>query len=80
MKEAKLLSKFIVSTNFAAVFNQLSHEENGLIAEMNYMSVADNICRVISDYNLRIQIEKNLSIENKNCCLNDISKILEVIS
>ena len=79
VKEAKLLSKFIVSTNFSAVYNQLSHEENGLIAEMNYMSVADNICRVIFDHNLRMQIAKNLSIENKTCCLNDISKIVEVI-
>lgn len=79
VREAKLLSKPVVSTNFPAIYNQLRHKENGLIAEMNYISVADNICRVISDENLRKNIVENLQLENLQRTQDDVSVIEKVI-
>ena len=79
VREAKILSKPVVSTNFPAIYNQLRHEENGLIAEMNYVSVADNICRVISDNNLKDSIIENLQLENLQKSQDDVSIIEKVI-
>ncbi len=79
VREAKLLSKPVVSTNFPAIYNQLNHEVNGLIAEMNYMSVADNICRVVSDESLKKLIIENLQLENLQKTQDDVSIIEKVI-
>jgi glycosyltransferase involved in cell wall biosynthesis len=78
VREAKLLSKPIVSTNFPAIYNQLNHEVNGLIAEMNYMSVADNICRVVSDESLKKLIIENLQLENLKKTQDDVFVIEKV--
>lgn len=79
VREAKILSKPVVSTNFPAIYNQLKHEENGLIAEMNYVSVADNIWRIISDEGLKKLIIENLQLENLKKTQDDVSIIEKVI-
>ena len=79
VREAKILSKPVVSTNFPAIYNQLKHEENGLIAEMNYVSVADNIWRIISDEGLKKLIIENLQLENLKKTQDDVSIIDKVI-
>ena len=44
--EAKILNKPIVSTNFPVVYDQITDGENGLIAEMNPESIAQQIMRM----------------------------------
>ena len=79
VKEAKLLSKYVVSTNFPAIYNQLRHEVNGLIAEMNHISVADNICRIVSDEKLRLKISEQLNLENNQMALDDVENLVNVV-
>ncbi len=73
--EAKILGKPIVSTNFEVVYNQLSHEKNGLIADMNGKSVADNIYRMITDKKLRERIIENVNKERNNTFLTEVKKV-----
>ena len=61
--EAKILGKPIVSTNFDVVYNQITHEKNGLIAEMNGKSIADSIYRMITDNELRNSIIEEVNRE-----------------
>ena len=48
------------------VYNQLTNEKNGLIAEMNGKSVADNIYRMITDDALREAIIAEIKKEFEN--------------
>lgn len=63
--EAKTFNLPIVSTNFSAIFSQLSHRENGIIAEMSGESVAEGIIELINDTKLRNRIIDNLKSEIK---------------
>lgn len=47
--EAKILHKPIVSTNFTVIYDQLTHEENGLIVGMNGAEVYEGIKRLLDD-------------------------------
>ena len=60
IEEAKLLAKPIVITNFTTAKSQINHLENGLIAEMNVESIANNIELILKDQVAKIKIIKNL--------------------
>ena len=60
IEEAKLLAKPIVITNFTTAKSQINHLENGLIAEMNPESIANNIELILKDQVVKIKIIKNL--------------------
>lgn len=77
--EAKILGKPIVSTNFEVVCNQITHERNGLIAEMNGKSVADNIYRLITDANLRNSIIAEVKAEKHTRHLTEAKKVESLI-
>ncbi|MCI8496932.1 MAG: glycosyltransferase [Clostridiales bacterium] len=49
LTEAKVLGRPCVATNYQSVGDQIRHEETGIITEMNFMSVADGIERLIRD-------------------------------
>jgi glycosyltransferase involved in cell wall biosynthesis len=59
--EAKILQKPIVITNFSTARDQLRHESEGLIAEMNADAVADAIARLAADASLRQRITSKLA-------------------
>src|SRR5699024_5601994 len=61
--EAKYLLKPIVATNYETVKEQLTHEKNGLISEMNSESIASCIDRMIQDGDLLGSINENLKNE-----------------
>lgn len=61
--EAKILQKPIVVTNFSTVGDQIVHEQNGLIAQMNHADLAAQIVRLIHDERLRKRLVKNLAAE-----------------
>ena len=61
--EAKILQKPIVATNFDVVYNQLKHEENGLVVDMNSTALYRGIKKLIYDEQLRNSLINNLSKE-----------------
>ncbi len=63
--EARMLNRPVISTNFEAVYHQLTHEKNGLITDMNGHSVAGAIMRLIDNKELYQKIESNLKKEEK---------------
>ncbi len=73
--EARLLHKPEVSTNFPVVYNQLRHGENGLIAEMNAQSLADNIMRLATDDNLRERIIEATKAETNDTAHTELRKV-----
>lgn len=73
--EAKILGKPIVSTNFDVVYNQITHEKNGLISEMSGKSVADNIYRMITDNELRNSIIEEVNREVNTTHLSEAKKV-----
>lgn len=77
--EAKNLGKAIVSTNFDVVYNQITHEKNGLIAEMNGKSIADSIYRMITDNELRKSIIEEVNREVNTTHLTEAKKVEALI-
>jgi glycosyltransferase involved in cell wall biosynthesis len=61
--EAKILRKPIVVTNFSTAKDQIIHEENGLIVDMNAEALFSGIKRIIEDESLRKKLVENLSKE-----------------
>ena len=78
--EARLLHKPEVSTNFPVVYNQLRHEENGLIAEMNATSLADNIMRLATDDALRQHIIEATKKEHNDTARTESRKVNEMLA
>jgi glycosyltransferase involved in cell wall biosynthesis len=77
--EAKILGKPIVSTNFDVVHNQLTHEQNGLIADMNGESVAENILRLLEDKELKETILSTVQKEENTTYLSEAVKVEQLI-
>lgn len=63
--EARLLNLPIVTTKFDTVYEQMVHEKNGLVVNIDAHSVADGIQRLITDKNLYERIKSNLINEPK---------------
>lgn len=66
VSEAKVFDLPIVSTNFSAVYSQISHLSNGYISEMSGSSVAEGIVELINNTTLRNEIVKRLKTEKKD--------------
>jgi glycosyltransferase involved in cell wall biosynthesis len=77
--EAKILGKPIVSTNFDVVYNQLTHEKNGLIADMTGESVAENILRLLEDRELKETILSTVQKEENTTYLSEAVKVEQLI-
>lgn len=60
LEEAKTLNIPIVVTNFSSASNQIEHNENGLIADMNEQSIADKLELLINSLELQEKFIKNL--------------------
>lgn len=58
--EAKILQKPIVVTNFSTAKDQITHEQNGLIVEMNSESISMGIAKLVDDVTLRNKLAENL--------------------
>lgn len=62
--EAHRLDKPVVSTKTVGGKKLVKHQENGLLAEINELSLAENIIALINDKQLMASISKNLKSEN----------------
>ncbi|WP_415345454.1 glycosyltransferase, partial [Clostridium perfringens] len=63
--EARILNKFVVTTEFDAVYNQMVHRKNGLVVKMNSNDIANGIIEILSDEKLRKDIKCYLEKEKK---------------
>ncbi|MBT2709486.1 glycosyltransferase [Pseudomonas sp. ISL-84] len=78
INEAKILGKPIVITNFDTAKSHIKDDYNGLIADMDSVSVANNIERLIKEDDLRKKFKINLEKE-KLGTENEIEKLYELI-
>lgn len=76
--EAKILLKPIVATSFPTVYDQITHEESGLISKMDANDLANQIERLLIDKNLRNKLAENLSKENWGI-EHEIEKLYQLI-
>ncbi|MBR3612342.1 MAG: glycosyltransferase [Bacteroidaceae bacterium] len=77
LDEAKLLGKPIVATNYSTVTDAITHLETGIITEMFPESLANGICELLKNKELRNRIIKNISLNTKdNTC--EIDKYIEL--
>lgn len=64
--EAKILCKPIVATNYKTVYDVISDNINGLIADMTPTALAEKIILLYKDKELRIHLSNNLKKETIN--------------
>lgn len=79
ISETKILGKPVVSTNFKVVHDQITHEENGLISEMDAESLSTQIIRMIQDDKLRQKIIDNVSSEKNTTYITEVKKVEELL-
>lgn len=77
--EAKILGVPVVSTNFDVVYNQITHERNGLIAEMDGIKIGEQILRLIQDNKLRECIKSTLQKEENLTSQTEVKKVEIII-
>ena len=75
--EAKILKKPILVTNFISAKEQIINNKNGLIVNIDELSVANGLEKLIKDKNLRLNLIDELNKENWNI-KDQISKICEI--
>lgn len=75
VEEAKLLEKPILITHYSSAYDQINHNETGIIAEMNNESVCDELRRLLNDKDLRRNLSQNL----KDRCHSNIEENLSKI-
>jgi glycosyltransferase involved in cell wall biosynthesis len=63
VEEAKILQKPIIVTNFSTAKDQINNNINGLIVEVDSMSIAQGIIELAINYKLCKKFKDNLSLE-----------------
>ncbi|MBM7618267.1 glycosyltransferase involved in cell wall biosynthesis [Bacillus tianshenii] len=76
--EARMLNIPVVTTRFDAVYNQMTHEKNGLVVDMSSSAVFNGILRLIQDQDLKMEIIEYLKAEPKGN-LSELDKFHELI-
>lgn len=76
--EAKIMRKPIIVTNFRTAKDQINHEEDGLIVDMNAGAIAEGIQRLIHDDALREQFTANLSRQRLGTA-DEIAKLYQIV-
>ena len=66
-------------TNFDVVYNQITHEKNGLISEMNGVKIGEQILRLIQDDELREHIKSTLQKEENLTYQTEVRKVKKII-
>ena len=77
--EAKILGLPIVSTNFGVVSDQIEHEKNGLIAEMDGEKIGEQILRLVQDAPLRERIKRAVRQEENTTNQTEVKKVEALI-
>lgn len=78
INEAKILAKPIVITDFETATSHIQHNYNGIIAEMDALSIANELERLILDEDVKNKLIINLKKEDLGT-ENEIDKLYELI-
>lgn len=62
VREAKILKKAIVSTNFEAIYSEIKNGENGIIVQMNVNSIYKALVSLMEDNQKRQYLINNISV------------------
>lgn len=73
--EARILGKAEVCTNFPSAYNQIVDGVTGLICEMNPKSVADKIELLLTNQELKGELEANVARENNQTAKTEGAKV-----
>ncbi len=76
--EAKILKKVVVATNFTTIKDQIEHEINGIICNMDASKIAESLIKIINDKQKQNELIENLSSENLGT-ENEIHKLYQLI-
>ncbi len=79
IEEAKILRKPIIVTNFATSRDQINHLENGIISDMNALSLSNEISELLQNVSMQDKLSLNLSKE-KLGTEEEINKLYEIIN
>lgn len=79
ISEAKILHKPIVSTNFDVVYNQLTHNKNGLIVDKSGEGIANAILCILRDTDLKNTIVDNLKKETNKTAITEPQKVMQLL-
>lgn len=77
--EAKILNKPIIVTNFSTAKDQIQHQLNGIITDMNPEALATAISNLSNDKNLQKSLAENLAKEQLGT-EDEINKIYQLIN
>lgn len=76
--EAKILAKPILITNFDTSGNHIMNNINGIISDMNSLSVANHLEKLIREENLKNKFINNLKMDDFGT-ENEITKLYELV-
>lgn len=79
LREARILHKPVVSTDFAVVRDQIRDGENGLIAEMNPESLASKILLVANNPELKERLIAATRIEKDMTAVTEAAKVNKML-
>jgi glycosyltransferase involved in cell wall biosynthesis len=77
--EAKILNKPIIVTNFTTAKDQINHNQDGLIADMNSKAISESIVKLINNDQLRNKLINNLS-KMQLGTVEEINKLYEIFN
>lgn len=80
VREARILGKAEVCTNFPSAYNQIVDGENGLICEMNPKSIADKIELLLTDNDLKRKLEVAVAKEDNCTAETEGAKVRALLS
>lgn len=78
--EARILGKAEVCTNFPSAYNQIVDGENGVICEMNPKSIADKIELLLTNKELKSQLEANVAKEVNKTAETESAKVRNMLA
>lgn len=78
LDEAKILSKFIVATNYPTVYDSIQDGITGVISEQTPEKLAEAIFKILTDEVVRANIDKNLK-EFRNGNVEELQKYINLI-
>ena len=79
LREARLLHKPVVSTDFSVVYDQIRDGENGLIARMTPESLAEKILLLANDPALRARLIAATRLEEDRTMSTELEKIHKML-
>ncbi|MEH6938354.1 glycosyltransferase [Bacillus sp. JJ664] len=78
IQEARIFKKPIVTTNFTVVTDQITHNQNGIIVEMNADAIFNGVKQILDDESLRTQIKNYLELDDAST-EDEIHKLYAII-